>query len=71
MLFEILDKVEVLESGRVGVIHKIETVNVLEHFFHNGETLTRTEFRYYVAGINKPLTANDIKTFEKQFIDKQ
>jgi hypothetical protein len=70
MLFELLDKVEVLETGRIGIIHKIETVNVLEYFWNSGESLTRTEFRYYVLGVHQPLKANDIKTVEKQFIDK-
>jgi hypothetical protein len=70
MLFELLDKVEIIETKRIGIIYKIETINVLEYYFESGESLTRTEFRYFVLGTYTPYSSNDLRSVEKQFIDK-
>ncbi len=71
MLFDLLDKVQVIETKRTGVIYRIDTVNTTEYYFTNGETLERTEFRYYVNGDFKSRMANELITVEKKFIDKQ
>jgi hypothetical protein len=70
MLFDLLDRVRVTQTGRIGVINKIETVETLEYFYESGQQLTKVEYRYFVMGVKNPFYADELTSVPTILIDK-